>query len=134
MLWVALHFPLLPQGTLEAIGAWACQFTAKVSLEPPQALLLEVEGSLRLFDGLPSLKKQLESGIEAIGFNAALAAAATPRAALWLARSSQTDLQTVPLEAACEEEALSFLKSVGINTVGELSRLPRDGLAQRCGR
>ena len=42
-------FPLLPQGTLEAIAAWACQFTPRVSLEPPQALLLEVEGSLRLF-------------------------------------------------------------------------------------
>jgi hypothetical protein len=44
-------FPAPAAATLEAIGAWACQFTPKVSLEPPQALLLEVEGSLRLFGG-----------------------------------------------------------------------------------
>ena len=73
MLWVALRFPLLPQATLEAIGAWACQFTPKVSLEPPQALLLEVEGSLRLFGGLPFLKQKLQSGLEAMGFDAGLA-------------------------------------------------------------
>ena len=49
-------FPLLPQAALEPIGAWACQFTPKVSLEPPQELLLEVQGSLRLFGGLESLE------------------------------------------------------------------------------
>jgi protein ImuB len=135
MLWVALHFPLLPQGTLEAIGAWACQFTPKVSLEPPRALLLEVEGSLRLVGGLPSLKQKLKSGIEEMGFNATLASAATPRAALWFSRSSEKTLHAVPLEAACtEEESLSFLKNIGIDTVGELMRLPREGLAQRCGQ
>ena len=75
MLWVALHFPPLARGTLEAIGAWACQFTPKVSLEPPQALLLEVESSLRLFGGLASLKRKLHSGIEDMGLHAALATA-----------------------------------------------------------
>ena len=48
MLWVALHFPRLPPDALEPIAAWACQFTPKVSLEPPRELLLEVQGSLRL--------------------------------------------------------------------------------------
>src|SRR5688572_3775309 len=128
MLWVALHFPLLPQSTLEAIGAWACQFTPKVSLEPPRALLLEVEGSLRLFGGLPPLKQKLKSGIEEMGFNAALATAATPRAALWLSYGKCESIDDVALEAACnEEESFSFLKNIGINTVGELSRLPREG-------
>ena len=135
MLWVALHFPLLPQGTLEAIGAWACQFTPKVSLEAPQAVLLEVEGSLRLFGGFESLRNKIHIGIEAMGFNAALATAATPRGALWLSRSAQKTLHSVPLEAACsEDDALCFLKSIGIATVGELVRLPREGLAQRCGQ
>jgi protein ImuB len=135
MLWVALHFPLLPQGTLEAIGAWACQFTPKVSLEPPRALLLEVEGSLRLFGGLPSLKQKLKFGIEKMGFSATLATAATPRAALWLSYGESTCIDDVPLEAACNEnESLSFLKNIGIGTVGGLSRLPREGLAQRCGQ
>jgi protein ImuB len=135
MLWVALHFPLLPQGTLEAIAAWACQFTPRVSLEPPQAVLLEVDGSLRLFGGLEALKKNIRSGLEEMGVSARLATAATPRAALWFSLSSQKDLEAVPLEAACrDDESLSFLKSIGIGTVGQLMHLPREGLGRRCGQ
>ncbi|HEY7238106.1 MAG TPA: DNA polymerase Y family protein [Burkholderiales bacterium] len=134
MLWVALRFPLLPQATLEAIGAWACQFTPKVSLEPPQALLLEVEGSLRLFGGLPFLKQKLRSGLEEMGFDAALATGATPRAALWLSSAGCERIDEVPLEVVCHGETREFLHSIGMHAVGELSRLPREGLARRCGR
>jgi protein ImuB len=133
MLWVALHFPLLPRRTLETIAAWACQFTPKVSLEPPQALLLEVEGSLRLFGGLETLKKAVRSGLEEMGMSAALATAPTARAALWLARSSKPNLEAIPVEAVCDGEALAFLQGIGMHTVGELLRLPREGLAHRCG-
>jgi protein ImuB len=134
MLWVALHFPSLPPGTLEAIAAWACQFTPRVSPEPPQGLLLEVQGSLRLFGGLAALKERLGLGLEAIGRPARLASAESARAALWFARCENTDFDDIPLEAACEAEPLSFLKSIGIATVGELMRLPREGLARRCGQ
>jgi protein ImuB len=68
-------------GALEAIAAWACQFTSKVSLEPPQAVLLEVEGSLRLFGGAGRLMARLRSGLAGIGFEALLAAGPTARAA-----------------------------------------------------
>jgi protein ImuB len=134
MLWVALRFPLLPPATLEAIGAWACQFTPKVSLEPPQALLLEVAGSLRLFGSLEALKSRIRAGIEAMGFNAALASAATPRAALWLSCAGCERIDDVALEVVCHDETQEFLHSIGMHTVGDLSRLPREGLAQRCGR
>lgn len=134
MLWVALRFPLLPPATLEAIGAWACQFTPKVSLEPPQALLLEVGGSLRLFGGLEALKSRIRAGIEAMGFNAALATATTPRAALWLSCAGCERIEEVALEVVCHDETQEFLRSIGMHTVGDLSRLPREGLALRCGR
>jgi protein ImuB len=134
MLWVALRFPLLPPATLEAIGAWACQFTPKVSLEPPQALLLEVAGSLRLFGGLEALKSRIRAGIETMGFNAALATAATPRAALWLSCAGCERIDDVALEVVCHDETQEFLRSIGMHTVGDLSRLPREGLALRCGR
>ena len=134
MLWVALHFPLLPQGALEAIGAWACQFTPKVSLEPPRTVLAEVEGSLRLFGGLEALKSKLHAGIEDMGFSAALATAATPRAALWLSYGRCSSVSDVPLEAVCQSETHLFLRNIGVHTVGDLSRLPREGLALRCGR
>ena len=67
--------------------AWACQFTPKVSLEPPQALLLEVEGSLRLFGGVAR-----SSTATAIRPRRTWASTRrsppppTPRAALWRAR------------------------------------------------
>jgi protein ImuB len=134
MLWVALHFPSLAPGTLEAIAAWACRFTPKVSLEPPQGLLLEVQGSLRLFDGVEGLTDRVQSGLDAMGLPARLATAPTARAALWLSRCQSRNLEEVPLEAACSDEPLAFLRSIGIATVGALMRLPREGLARRCGR
>jgi protein ImuB len=134
MLWLALHFPPLPPGTLEAIAAWACQFTPKVSLEPPQGLLLEVEGSLRLFGGLGALTERIAAGIADMGFTAGIATAATPRAGLWLSRCSQKNLNEVEIEAVCGSESLEFLRGIGVTAVGALLRLPREGLAQRCGQ
>jgi protein ImuB len=134
MLWLALHFPPLPPGTLEAIAAWACQFTPKVSLEPPQALLLEVEGSLRLFGGLAPLQEKIGRGLAQMGMQASTGTAATARAALWLSRHDQASLEATPIEAACEGEPLAFLQSIGIATLGALLRLPRAGLARRCGQ
>ena len=63
MLWVALHFPCLPPDALAPLAAWTCQFTPKVSLEPPGELLLEVQGSLRLFGGFEILKRKLDAGL-----------------------------------------------------------------------
>ena len=134
MLWVALHFPRLPPGSLEAVAAWACQFTPRVSLEPPQGLLLEVQGSLRLFGGLERLTGKLEAGLEAIGYPARAATAATPRAAIWLSRCAHQDLENVEVDAFCSGEPLAFLQSIGIATAGALKRLPREGLARRCGQ
>lgn len=134
MLWLALHFPPLPPGTLEAIAAWACRFTPKVSLEPPQGLLLEIEGSLRLFGGLAPLKEKMGHGLAQMGMQASTGTAATARAALWLSRHDKASLEETPVEAACEGEPLAFLQSIGITTIGALLRLPREGLARRCGQ
>jgi len=132
MLWAALHFPSLPPESLEPIAAWACQFTPKVSLEPPRALLLEIAGSLRYFGGLEDLLQRLEQGCEALGFAASLATAPTPRAALWCARGKAPALDGLSLRVT--DFDLSLFDSIGIRTVGELRRLPREGLARRCGQ
>lgn len=92
---LAPRLRILPRDTavesraLEAIAAWACQFTAKVSLEPPQGVLLEVAGSLRLFGGAGRLMAHLRRGLADLGFEALLAAGPTARAALWLARGGE---------------------------------------------
>jgi protein ImuB len=131
MLWVALHFPCLPPDALAPIAAWACQFTPRVSLEAPQELLLEVQGSVRLYGGVESLNGQLEAGLAALGFPFKTAIAPTARAALWLARGEGEDLEALPVEVTRFD--LEFFKSIGMTTVGELLQLPREGLGQRCG-
>src|SRR5688572_1478819 len=132
MLWAALHFPCLPPQTLQPIAAWACQFTPKVSLEPPQALLLEIAGSVRYFGGVHELLQRLEEGCAQLGFAVALGTARTPRAALWRARGGRRDLDALALQAIGFDRPL--FASIGIRTLGELRRLPREGLAQRCGQ
>ncbi len=133
MLWVALHLPFLPPGTLEHVAAWACQFTPRVSLEPPRGLLLEVEGSLRLFGGLERLLERLREGLDAMELTAQLAVAPVARAALWRARGNGARLEAVPLEVTGFDSG-GFFRNIGISTVGELLKLPRDGLARRCGQ
>ena len=130
MLWVALHFPPLPAGTLENLAAWTCQFTPRVSLEPPQALLAEVQGSLRYFTGLKTLVRKLRRGVADLGFEARLGLARTPRAALWRARAGEARLAEIPLTVMGTE--LELFRSIGVFTVGDLMRLPREGLAKRC--
>lgn len=120
---------------LEAIALWACQFTSKVSLEPPQAVLLEVAGSLKLFGGAARLMARLRRGLAELGFEALLAAGPTARAALWLARGGGETLQALPVEAIDPEpETLALLRRIGVGTLGELMALPRAGVAARFGQ
>ena len=132
MLWVALHFPRLPPATLDTVAAWACQFTPRVSLEPPQALLAEVAGSLRRFGGARALLETIRRGLAEQGLEASLATAPTARAALWIARGDGCRLEDLPLEVTGFD--LDLFHGIGIFTVGKLLELPREGLAKRCGQ
>jgi protein ImuB len=148
MLWVALHFPQLrrqalsrghappepERAALEAAAAWACQFTPRVSLEPPQELLLEVEGSLRHLGGRWKFLARLRAGLNRLGFEARLGEAGTARAALWLARGDGGRLEAQPAAVLdLAPEAFALLDSLGVRTVGGLMRLPRAGVARRFG-
>ncbi len=149
MLWAALHFPQFrrqalsrghapPEAEREALAAvavWLGQFTPRVSLEPPQGVAAEVQGSLRLFGGIERFEVRLHSGLAEIGFEASLAFAPTARAALWRAAGDGAPLEELPVEVAgLEPEALALLRGLGVRTLGELMRLPRDGVALRLGR
>src|SRR5438128_8985817 len=132
MFWVALNFPGLAAGMLEPLAAWACQFTPRVALEPPEALLAEVEGSLRYFGGRDALAAALESGLAELGLQACLATARTARAALWRARGAGLPFEQLPIGVIGADEA--FFASIGVSTLGGLLALPREGLARRCGQ
>ncbi|MGH8518837.1 MAG: Y-family DNA polymerase, partial [Panacagrimonas sp.] len=57
--------------------------------------------------------------------------APTARAALWLARGEGETFEALPVGVVRFDP--EFFKSIGIATLGELLRLPREGLARRCG-
>jgi protein ImuB len=130
---------------LIALAEATLAFTPRVSLEPPDELLLELQGSLRLFGGLEALAEQVRHSALQLGLTARLAFAPTPSAALVGARGArdfrvqheaQLVSQLAPLPIAVlrwPEAACVRLQSMGVRTLGELLRLPRAGIAQRFG-
>src|SRR5690606_14001068 len=136
--------PQAERSLLEDAAAAAGRFTPSVSLEPPESVLLEVRASLNLFGGLERLESLLGAALarRVTGFR--LSAAPTPLAALWLARGGGGDapslralpsrLGPLPLEVTRWPDAvLERLEGMGVATIGEVLRLPRDGFARRAG-
>ena len=133
------------QAALERLAAWALQFTPVVSLTTSGTLLLEVEGSLRLFTGLGALQQRIAEGVRALGYRAVMATAPTPLAAEWFAVARlpvrirhadalEVSLQQLPVKVlGLERAAHRLLDELGLATVGDCLALPRDGLARRLG-
>jgi len=133
------------QQVLELLATWLEQFSSFVSIAGRDVLLLEIAGSLRLFGGLKSLRRQVAAGLEAQGFEASLAIAPTPLAATWLARGGQracvrepanimAALRSLPLSCLdWPPTALESLAGMGITDIGDCQRLPREGFARRFG-
>jgi protein ImuB len=96
-------------------------------------LLLEVGGSLRLFGGLECLIERLREGLDAMELTTQFAVAPAARAALWRSRGGGARLEELPLEVTGFDSG-AFFRNIGISTVGELLKLPREGLARRCGQ
>jgi protein ImuB len=130
---------------LDRLAAWAGQFTSHVSVVSPPSLLLEIEGSLRLFGGLEALRHVLRVGMAELGFTAVFSIAPTPLAARWLARAGD-EKPIVDLPALTgrlfelplgyldfSESQYRQLHDMGLKTLGDCMRLPRDGLARRFG-
>jgi protein ImuB len=117
-------------------------FTPRVAVEFPDAVLLELAGSQRLFGGMPALLAALRREFPR---PLQLALAPTPLAAVLLARAGRNCCITgmhrlagrlAPLSLThlhWPEEELLRLRSMGVATLGELLRLPRAGLARRLG-
>ncbi|MGH8219752.1 MAG: Y-family DNA polymerase [Steroidobacteraceae bacterium] len=78
--------PHREQVLLERLARHALAFTPRVSLAPPDELLLEIKGSLRLFGGATKLGSAFLRACRVAGAQPRLALAPTPLAALALAR------------------------------------------------
>ncbi len=152
--------PRDPAGETEALlglAAWATQFTPSVALEFPDArfphaqlssthtLVLEIEASLKLFGGTAPILATARRELAAMGFTARIASAPTAKSAVWLARAGRevaldparlaTGLADLPLRLLdCGADTCAALAAIGASTIGDLLRLPRDGVARRFGR
>jgi protein ImuB len=148
-LWYAVVFPQLtetdPGLMLQKLCLHAQQFTSLVSIEPPNALLLEIKGSLKLLGPLETLHADIDACWRGLALPAHSATAPSTLAALWFARAGSAvqieDLSTLAghmakLPIACtawDIERLQTLRAMGVTRIGELLRLPRAGLARRLG-
>ncbi|WP_375803775.1 DNA polymerase Y family protein [Azonexus sp.] len=131
--------------TLAGLACAAGRFTPSVSLAPPDALLLEIGGCLRLFGGAPALVEAVLAACGEQGWSVAWAAAPTPLAALWLARAggrrivtaAQLPAALAPLPCTLPgwpAALVARLESFGLRCLGDLATLPSSGLRQRIGQ
>ena len=144
-LWIAVHLAEAEHRDLVSLACRARKITPLVSLEPPRALVLEIGGSLKLWGGLDSIKEALNRELGRRRLTAHLCAAPTALAALWLARDGRKDVLSAQRLAGClgalplhvtgwPQATRRLLKKMGLGTVGDCLRLPRDGLVRRIGQ
>lgn len=137
--------PVVERERLLELAAWCERFTPTISMQVPDALLLEMRGSLHLFGDASQLRERLRATLRTKNCRPLVAFAPTPRSALWLARAGREAilenraqlcgaLGDVPLAALhwpkSWQEAFARL---GLRTLTDLLRLPRDGLTHRFG-
>jgi len=128
---------------LETVAMMALDFTPRVNLDPPDGVLLEVRGSLRLFGGVRPLCARVGERLRARGLAPRIALTPTRLASLWFARSGIEVVLRRPealagrlaaLPLACTrwpERSLRSLATMGVRAVGDCLRLPRDGFTRR---
>lgn len=112
------------------------RFSAQVSLEAPDALLLEIGASLALFGDAGALARQVQRLVGELGHETRRAIAATPGAALAMARAGVRRLEDVPVSCACIPAAgkhVERLANMGLHTLGPLLELPALELGRRFG-
>ena len=137
--------PAREAAALQGLALWAGRFSSQIALAAPAALLLELGGSLRLFGGVAALLSLIRSGLDELGYQARLCLAPTAAGALLLAQNGcqgvVDDLQAlrqalaeVPLQLLpLGDERLRALEAMGLSRLGQVLRLPGEGLARRLG-
>ncbi|MCP1674713.1 protein ImuB [Natronocella acetinitrilica] len=131
---------------LEQLAAWSLQFTAQVSLQPPNGLLLEIGGSLRLFGGLPRLRQRITGELIELGYQACNGIAPTANGAWLLAKARDgrpvIDRATLRQRIGVLPWGLlpltidqqQALQGLGLQTLEDCLALPRGGLGRRLGK
>ena len=155
---LGLADPVRDAQALTALAHAALAFTPMVLIQPPSdaacsnapddtphTVLLEVRASLRYFGGLAALQQRLQEALAPLGHRLHMVSASTPLGAALLARV-HPKLACADLAATQRALALApvwllgpgrmhweALQGMGLRTIADLNRVPRDGLARRFG-
>jgi protein ImuB len=150
--------PFEPPRSRQSLGLlakWAMRFSPSVAVDPspmgevfpsPNGLLLNVTGTAHLFGGEPLFLTEVATRLYRLGFTARASIAPTIGVAWALSRFGPAALASVTEErmaAAVEPLPISALRipaatcmglwEVGIERIGQLLRLPREGVMVRFG-
>ncbi len=138
---------------LRAVAHAALAYTPSVTLHDTQTVLLEVQGSLRLFGGVAALQRRLADALAPLGHETQMAAAPTAWGSALLSRWFPRDrgdlmlgehatqlerlkplLDEVPVwQLGPGREHWEALQGMGLHVLADLRSLPRSGLARRFG-
>ena len=131
---VAAHDPAADATCLDWLADGATRWSPMVAACPPHGLVIDITGGAHLFGGEASLIADVMTRLARLGFSASHAVAATPAAAMALARFGQTRVADLPLAALSDLEPVQIaLRRAGLKRVGEVAKLPRAAVAARFG-
>ncbi len=128
------------------LSRWALQYSSAVCIEDEQSLLLEIQGSLKLFDGLCSLLQRISNDIQEQHYLYSYGVAPTPAAAHLLARAAPGGkiLEMEDINAGIKDIDVGFLAlsafarkalhQSGIRNCQQLTKLPVSSLNRRFGK
>jgi protein ImuB len=142
------HDPEADQRGMEALGRWLVRFSPVVALEPPDGIYVDITGCERLFGGIAAIVGQVWQAMRHLRIHASVVVAPTPGAA-WAIACSQDGIRPGPVVQAdqlltmlnplpvgvlrIEPAADAALHRLGIETIGQLMKLPREKLPVRFG-
>lgn len=129
------HDPAADLALLEWLADGCDRYTPMVMAVPPQGLVLDITGCEHAFGGEARLADDLCRRLARLGLTAALALAATPDAALALARHQLGEVADLPVTALAVPEATHLaLRRAGLKTIAQVAGQPRKVLAARFGK
>ncbi|MEH6628647.1 MAG: DNA polymerase Y family protein [Motiliproteus sp.] len=129
---------------LESLALWAGSFSAQISLQNDNGILLESASMLPYFQGFEPYHRRLQQQLQNIGFSSTIATGHTPLAARLLAHNGGfistepeqhlAQLGQLPVAALkLEPKTQERLIGMGLCRLYQLLQLPRNELASRLG-
>jgi protein ImuB len=133
------------EALLDHIAGWCDRYSPIVVKDPPRGLFIDLTGCSHLFGGDGAVLSDIQKRLEHQGFISRSAIAPTPGAAWAMARASQAKLADddtlrdllAPLPVSAlrlEGSALTLMKRLGLDTIGQIMDGPRKPFSARAGK